>query len=90
MKIAIFTDYYLPSLGGTQTAIFHQKRALEARGHEVIIVTVNYPEWRRNKGFILLPSPVRIKQGSTYMRGFVPVPSIEQLWCRSCDVGVST
>lgn len=79
MKIAIFTDYYLPSLGGTQTAIFHQKRALEARGHEVIIVTVNYPEWRRNKGFILLPSPVRIKQGSTYMRGFVPVPSIEQL-----------
>lgn len=79
MKIAIFTDYYLPSLGGTQTAIAQQKKALEASGHEVVVVTVNYLEWRRHKGFILLPSPVRVKQGTTTIRGFVPVPSIEQV-----------
>lgn len=79
MKIAIFTDYYLPSLGGVQTAISQQKKALEAEGHEVIIVTVNYPEWRKHSDFILLPSPLRIKKGTFVMRGFVPTPSSEQL-----------
>ena len=78
MRIAIFADYYLPSIGGVQTAISHQKRALEARGHEVIIVTVDYPEWRDREDFLLLPSPIKLKQGTNTMRGFVPMPGIER------------
>lgn len=39
MNIAIFTDYYLPHIGGTETSIFHQRRALEANGHTVYVIT---------------------------------------------------
>jgi glycosyltransferase involved in cell wall biosynthesis len=37
MRIAIFSDLYLPSLGGTETAVFNQKKALEAAGHTVLL-----------------------------------------------------
>jgi glycosyltransferase involved in cell wall biosynthesis len=41
VKIGIFTDYYLPRLGGTETSIFHQYMALTRAGHEVTIVTAH-------------------------------------------------
>ena len=37
MHIAVFSDYYLPSLGGIQTSIKAQKTALETLGHRVTI-----------------------------------------------------
>jgi 1,2-diacylglycerol 3-alpha-glucosyltransferase len=37
MHIAIFTDYYLPTLGGIQTSIKAQKEALEKKGHRVTV-----------------------------------------------------
>ncbi len=37
MHVAVFSDYYLPTLGGIQTSIKAQKTALEARGHRVTI-----------------------------------------------------
>lgn len=37
MHIAIFTDYYLPTLGGIQTSIKAQKEALEGMGHRVTV-----------------------------------------------------
>ena len=37
VHIAIVTDYYLPTLGGVQTAIKAQREALEAAGHRVSI-----------------------------------------------------
>ena len=37
MRIAIVTDYYLPTLGGVQTAVKAQKEALTAAGHEVTV-----------------------------------------------------
>ncbi|HLT67220.1 MAG TPA: glycosyltransferase [Microbacterium sp.] len=37
MRIAIVTDYYLPTLGGVQTAIKAQREALTAAGHRVTI-----------------------------------------------------
>jgi glycosyltransferase involved in cell wall biosynthesis len=39
MRIAIFTDYFLPHIGGVETSIFHQQRALKAAGHEVFIIS---------------------------------------------------
>lgn len=37
MRIAIFTDYYLPTLGGVQTLVKSHKESLEAAGHEVTL-----------------------------------------------------
>ncbi len=37
MHIAMVTDYYLPTLGGVQTAIKAAKESLEQRGHQVTI-----------------------------------------------------
>ncbi|MDO4241145.1 MAG: glycosyltransferase [Microbacteriaceae bacterium] len=37
MRIAMVTDYYLPTLGGVQTAIKAQSEMLRAAGHEVTV-----------------------------------------------------
>ena len=41
MRIGIFTDTYPPYINGVSTSIVMLKRALEKKGHEVFIVTVN-------------------------------------------------
>lgn len=37
MNIAVFTDFYFPTIGGVQTSVKSQKEALEALGHKVFI-----------------------------------------------------
>ncbi|MFQ5987022.1 MAG: glycosyltransferase, partial [Thermoplasmata archaeon] len=37
MKIAVFTDTYLPAVDGVVNSIRNTKRALEERGHHVVI-----------------------------------------------------
>ncbi len=37
MHVAIFSDYYLPTLGGVQTSIKAQKKTLEEAGHHVTL-----------------------------------------------------
>ena len=39
MRIAIVTDFYYPSLGGITEHVDGQARGLQARGHEVTVVT---------------------------------------------------
>lgn len=41
MRIGIFTDTYPPYINGVSTSIFVLQKALEKKGHEVFIVTVN-------------------------------------------------
>jgi 1,2-diacylglycerol 3-alpha-glucosyltransferase len=43
LRIGIFTDYYLPSTGGTEVAVGHHRRMLESLGHEVFVVTADEP-----------------------------------------------
>ncbi|HSE29779.1 MAG TPA: glycosyltransferase [Candidatus Saccharimonadales bacterium] len=42
MKIALVTDFYLPSLGGLQTSTVNQRKALENSGNEVFVFTAKY------------------------------------------------
>lgn len=42
MKIAIFTGYFLPHLGGVERYVDKLSRALQANGHEIVIVTSNH------------------------------------------------
>ena len=41
MRIGIFTDSYPPYINGVSTSILMLQHALEKKGHEVFIVTVN-------------------------------------------------
>ena len=41
MRIGIFTDSYPPYINGVSTSIVMLKNALEKKGHEVFVVTVN-------------------------------------------------
>lgn len=59
MNIAIFTDFYLPSVGGVQTSILHQKRALERHGHTVWVFAPCYKgdvPFSEKEGIVRLPS----------------------------------
>jgi len=39
MRIALCSDYFYPKIGGITTHIEGLARALEERGHEVVIIT---------------------------------------------------
>lgn len=39
VKIAMFTETYIPQRNGVATSVFLCKRALEERGHQVYVVT---------------------------------------------------
>ena len=41
MRIGMFTDTYPPYINGVSTSILMLKNALEKKGHEVFVVTVN-------------------------------------------------
>ena len=49
MKIAMFTDYFFPELGGIQDSIATISRSLGRRGHQVDIYAPRYaePDYRR-------------------------------------------
>jgi len=49
MKIAMFTDSYLPSRDGVVTSILLTKRELEALGHEVIIFAPEPPDHKQRE-----------------------------------------
>lgn len=41
MKILITTDWYEPIVNGVVTSVLNLKRELEARGHEVKVLTLS-------------------------------------------------
>ncbi len=41
MRIGLFTDTYPPFINGVSTSVFMLKKALEKKGHEVFVVTIN-------------------------------------------------
>ena len=59
MRIGIFSDSYPPYINGVSTSILMLKEALEKKGHEVFIVTVNPNkmkyEFEDNKKIIRIP-----------------------------------
>ena len=41
MRIGIFTDTYPPYINGVSTSVYMLKKALERKGHQVFVVTIN-------------------------------------------------
>lgn len=60
MHVAMFTDYYLPTLGGVQTSIKAQKEALERAGHRVTIFCPLHDN-SHDPNVIRLPTSKRFK-----------------------------
>ena len=72
MNIAIFTDFYAPSTGGTETAIEQQKASLEANGHNVTIVTSKYHTYSYDDTFIALKPLFAFRYGGHNHRIYMP------------------
>src|SRR3989442_11359946 len=47
MRIALFTDSYLPTVDGVVTSVLTTRRQIEAHGHEVVVFA---PEDPRRRG----------------------------------------
>lgn len=76
MRIAIFTDYFLPSIGGTQTSIAEQARVLKSAGHAVYIVAPR--DHARGADFefdtIEVPSPFSLRYGDHRHPSYLSFP----------------
>ena len=51
MRIALFTDSYLPTVDGVVTSVLSTRRQLEAHGHEVVVFAPEDPR-RRDKSLL--------------------------------------
>ena len=57
MNIAIFTDCYLPIKNGVVTSVLQLKEGLEKKGHNVLIITIEVPNYdETDKNIYRLPS----------------------------------
>lgn len=56
MKIGIFSDAYLPQIGGVSTASHLIKKHLTARGHDVYVITPSDPKAEAEENVIRVPS----------------------------------
>lgn len=73
MNIALFTDSYIPIKNGVVTSVSQLKEGLEKRGHNVIILTVDVPNYEDNDLTIYrLPSlKVGLGTGTEFHLGLV-------------------
>lgn len=57
MNIAIFTDAYIPIKNGVTTSVVQLKEGLEKKGHNVIVITVDVPDYEeKDPNVYRLPS----------------------------------
>jgi len=85
MRIAMMTDSYFPTRDGVVTSIEVTRKALEAKGHEVIIIAPDPGKSERTEGVYYLPA----RKFKGYEGYFVPIyPSDKTSLIRSLDVDV--
>ncbi|RCV51958.1 hypothetical protein DEF28_14205 [Marinitenerispora sediminis] len=74
VRIGLFTDYYLPAVGGVQTLVAAQHRLLAERGHGVTVVCASYGSGRDHRAtdVIHLPSAARLEFDQH--RPYLPLP----------------
>ncbi len=56
LRVALFTDTYLPQINGVVTSVVNLKRGLEEAGHHVTIVAPKHPQQKPEVGVIRLRS----------------------------------
>ena len=70
MKIGIFTDTYLPDINGVASSSYILRNALEALGHEVIVVTTELKkgDTYQDIGNVYRLSGIEVKQLYDYRK----------------------
>ncbi len=71
MRIAIFTDCYLPIKNGVVTSIIQLKDGLKARGHEVIVMTPEVPDYDDEDDDVFRMPAIKAGLGTEQMVGIV-------------------
>ena len=89
MRIGIFTDTYPPFINGVSTSIAMLERALEEKGHEVFIVTVNnenmtYKYENENKIIRIPGIPIGIYDYR--LSGVYPIRAVETIKKWNLDI----
>ncbi len=89
MRIGIFTDSYPPYVNGVSTSILMLERALEKKGHQVFIVTVNpedltYKYQNENKIIRIPGIPIGIYDYR--LTGVYPLRAIKKISAWNLDV----
>lgn len=79
MNIALFTDYYLPSVGGAQTSMHNQMQALRAAGHTVVLFA---PTYAGQKPWVVDDDGVVRLPGVTFLRFDQHRPVLPLWWYR--------
>ncbi|MCG8571176.1 MAG: glycosyltransferase, partial [Spirochaetes bacterium] len=64
MNIALFTDCYLPIKNGVVTSVLQLKEGLEKKGHFVIVITPEVPNYEENDPNIFRLPSVKLGLGS--------------------------
>lgn len=89
MRIGIFTDTYTPYINGVTTSVVMLKKALENKGHDVYIVTVNnedlHYKYEDNDKIIRIPG-VPIGIYDYRLTGIYPLKAINKIKKWDLDV----
>lgn len=83
MKIAIFSDCYLDLTGGIVSSINAQKKALEARGHEVYVFSTGYRRTDAELRELAREHIYVVPSCRLFFKGLTPVsrrPGIVEKW----------
>lgn len=72
MKIAIFSDGYLPQVNGVATSVETSARGLEKLGHEVYIFAPKYNGFKDRKNVVRIPSVAFPKHDAYRLATFHP------------------
>jgi len=59
LRIAMFTNTYLPFIGGVSLSISRLKAGLERQGHEVLVICPRYPGGKEDRTVLRVPVLVR-------------------------------
>ena len=89
MRIGLFTDTYLPYINGVSTSIYSLKQALEAKGHQVFLVTVNPENMKykyENNGKIIRLPGVPLPIYDYRLTGIYPIRVINKIKKWKLDV----
>jgi 1,2-diacylglycerol 3-alpha-glucosyltransferase len=89
MRIGLFTDTYPPFVNGVSTSVLMLKEALEKKGHEVFVVTVNSEKVSykyENDGKLIRIPGILVGLYDYRLSGIYPIKAIKRIKKWKLDV----
>ncbi|MGC8710118.1 MAG: glycosyltransferase [Candidatus Micrarchaeia archaeon] len=88
IKVAFYTDTYLPAIDGVVTSMLNFKRELENRGHEVYIFASGDADSKKvySNSHVFIMQGIKFKPYPQYKLAFFPYHTILKLQAENIDV----